>query len=76
MSVVVRSFPTVRNAFPTVGNAKIIHDGTKIIPDQIQSYLLLSKLGLLVANLKIGYMFTLTLATDQCCPVYPKIPRS
>ena len=40
MNVVVRSFPTVRNAFPTVGNAKIIHDGTEIIPDQIQSYLL------------------------------------
>ena len=24
-------------AFPTVGNATIIHDGTKIIPDQIQT---------------------------------------
>ena len=40
MSVVVRLFLTVRNAIPTVGNANIIHDGTKIIPDQIQSYLL------------------------------------
>ena len=40
MSVVVRLFLTVRNAFPTVRNANIIQGGTKIIPDQIQSYLL------------------------------------